>query len=242
MILLVDAGNSRVKWGLWDGTWAHQEALPTGQAANLGQVWSTLPTPERILACTVAAPDVRTSLDVWAKTRKLAVRWVESQAEQLGVRNGYDDPRKLGADRWVALVAARDIVAGAALVVNAGTAVTIDALSADGEFLGGLIVPGIELMAEALAVGTAGLPVAPGEFREFPRRTGDAIATGAIHAVCGAIARMRTALLRRATTARVLLSGGAAQVLEAHLEPPVSAIPNLVLEGLRVIASKESLE
>jgi type III pantothenate kinase len=239
MKLLVDAGNSRVKWGLWDGGWVCQDSLPTADVARLDEVWSALPTPAQVFACSVAAATVRTSLDAWASARGVGVRWIESSAEQLGVRNGYRDPRQLGADRWVALIAAHQIVAGAALVVNAGTAVTVDALTGAGEFLGGLILPGPRLMAQALALGTAGLPIAAGEFQDFPSRTTDAIATGALHAICGAVSRMYRTLCSREGAAEIVLSGGAAQVIETHLDLPSRVVPNIVLEGLRVIASKE---
>jgi type III pantothenate kinase len=155
------------------------------------------------------------------------------------VRNGYREHSTLGADRWAALIAARHLVAGAALAVMAGTAPTIDALTQDGQFLGGLILPGFDLMAESLARGTAGLPRTPGGFALFPQSTADAIASGAIQALCGAVERMQRALAARGAEPQILLSGGAAETLYAHLGRPARIVPNLVLEGLRVIAESE---
>jgi type III pantothenate kinase len=215
-ILAVDVGNTRTKWGLWDGRWLRQDSVLTAEMALLGSAWQALPAPRRLIACSVAGRQVCDWLDAWALSHGLAVRWVISQHEQCGVRNDYQEPSKLGADRWAALIAARHLAGGAALAVMAGTAPTIDALTQDGQFLGGLILPGLDLMAESLARGTAGLPRADGGFALFPRNTADAIASGAIQAVCGAVERMQRALAARGAEPQVLLSGGAAETLYAH--------------------------
>src|SRR4029077_13157335 len=110
----------------------------------------------------------------------------------------------------------------------------------EGKFLGGLIVPGLDLMASVLARGTAGLPRAPGVIAQFPESTADAIASGAMQSVCGAIERMERALAERGAEPQILLSGGAAQAIRNHLGRPVRLVPNLVLEGLRWIAAEES--
>ena len=111
-----------------------------------------------------------------------------------GLVNGYDHPSRLGADRWVALAGARSRVLAAhqarpALVVMVGTAVTVDALDADGRFLGGLILPGFGVMLRALEMGTAGLKVPTGEVVDFPTNTSDALMSGGANAIAGAIER-----------------------------------------------------
>jgi type III pantothenate kinase len=238
-ILAVDAGNSRIKWGLWDADWLRQDSVAKEDAPLLGAAWQGLARPRHLIASNVAGAQVKQWLDAWAHTQGLIVRWVTSQAEQCGVRNGYRDPMQLGADRWAALVAARHLAGGAALVVNAGTAVTIDALTQQGEFLGGLIVPGLDLMAAALARGTAGLPRAAGVVTQFPTMTADAIASGAMQSACGAIERMERALAERGPKPEILVSGGAAPAIRNHLGRPARLVPNLVLEGLRIIATEE---
>jgi type III pantothenate kinase len=240
-LLAVDAGNSRIKWGTWDERWTRQNCVPTADLDLLARAWQDLPTPQHVIACTVAGPPVSDWLGAWATRQGLSVRWVTSRAEQCGVRNGYLEPSQLGSDRWAALIAARHLVDGAALAVNAGTAVTIDALTREGDFVGGLILPGLDLMAESLSRGTAGLPHARGGFVPFPRRTADAIGSGAIQAACGAIERMERALAARGAEPTTLLSGGAAETLQAHLARPARLVPNLVLEGLRVIAASEGM-
>ncbi|MEO8631374.1 MAG: type III pantothenate kinase, partial [Betaproteobacteria bacterium] len=163
-ILAIDAGNTRIKWGIWDDEWATLDAVATTHVESLGQVWHALPKLDVVIACSVAGAHVRDWLEQWWGERGATLRWLISQREQCGVRNSYRDPQTLGADRWAAIIAAHHQVQGSALVVNAGTAVTVNALSSDGEFLGGLILPGLDLMAAALATGTARLPQTPGAF------------------------------------------------------------------------------
>jgi len=127
------------------------------------------------------------------------------------------------------LIAARGLHEGPAVVVMAGTATTIDAHDAAGLFRGGLILPGLSLMREALARNTAGLPHAAGRYRTVPTNTDDAIVSGAIHATLGAIERIHALA---GTDALCLLSGGAAAELAPHLMPARRLVGNLVLEGL----------
>ncbi len=167
------------------------------------------------------------------------MEWVASRERQCGVINRYEEAGQLGADRWVALIATRKRVTGACIVVSAGTAVTIDAMNAGGEFLGGVIIPNPSMMAESLEQKTAALKRQPGKFHLLPTNTADAIATGAYLAVGGALNRVEHAL--RALGERsceVLLTGGGAEDLQPTLGRPVILIPNLVLEGLVVVASR----
>src|SRR4029077_3014228 len=126
---------------------------------------------------------------------------------------------------WVALVAAHRAHPGAKVVVNAGTALTIDALAADGRFLGGLIVPGPTLMRRSLDRGTAGLRLTEGRFVDFPASTPDAITSGAIQASAGPTDRF--AALRAAgghAPGRIILSGGAAAEIAPALASPVLVV------------------
>jgi len=160
-------------------------------------------------------------------------KWASSMRAQAGVFNHYDDPSQLGVDRWAALIGARRYSPGPCVVVNAGTATTIDALAAQGEFLGGIIVPGFDLMHEALAGNTAQLSAQHGHFTAFPRMTRDAITTGAIQALCGAVERMRNAMLLAGHGEPALIfSGGAGELVAHHMDRPVRIVDKLVLEGL----------
>jgi type III pantothenate kinase len=228
MLLCLDAGNSRLKFGLFDGGgWRLQGALDYPAFADLA---ARLPAqPTRIVACNVAGEAVGLRIEALAGSLDLPLAWLTSSAAAGGVTSGYDNPGQLGADRWAALIAARAMHAGPSVVVMAGTATTIDVLDGNGRFCGGLILPGLSLMRAALARNTAGLPHAAGHYRRQPTNTDDAIASGAIHATLGAIGRMRATL---DDDALCLLSGGAAAELAPHLDLPHRLIDNLVLEGL----------
>ena len=237
-ILAVDAGNTRIKWGVHeDGSWLTQGWVATGQAAGLGRAWSGLERPHAVISANVAGARVARVLAAAARRRAGPVRFIRSAAEQCGVRNSYDDPRQLGADRWAALIGAWGLHRGACVVVNAGTTVTVDALDGGGVFLGGMIVAGVDLMRDALARNTAALRPRPGRFAFFPSRTADAIESGAVNALAGAVERM-VRFMRQAgeATPLTVLSGGAAQVIAPQLNGAVEVVDNLVLEGLVRIA------
>jgi len=228
MILCLDAGNTRLKYGLFDGAgWHKQRALDYPQLDDLPA--RLREKPARIVACNVAGEEVRLRIEALAEQIGVPLDWLTSSFAACGVSNGYDNPRQLGADRWAALIAARALHEGPCVVVMAGTATTIDALDANGLFRGGLILPGLTLMRAALARNTADLPHAAGHYEPQPTNTDDAIVSGAIHATLGAIERMRATL---GADALCLLSGGAAAELAPHLDPPQRLIDNLVLEGL----------
>lgn len=228
-VLCIDAGNTRLKWGLReDGRWI-------AQGTRLDAIEAR---PVRILACNVAGDAPRRAIESFAAGAGLAVEWVHSRAAQCGVTNGYDHPEQLGADRWAALIGARRLHGGDSLVVMSGTATTIDVLGADGGFRGGLILPGLTLMRDALAGGTANLPTAAGEFAVLPRNTFDAIASGALQATAGAIERMAR-IIEDGRDPLCLISGGGAAAL-AGVSPRLSfahrLVDNLVLEGLATLA------
>jgi type III pantothenate kinase len=228
-LLCIDAGNTRVKWGLRaNGRWAAQGACAHDA---LPALIDALPArPEHIVACNVAGMKVATVIETLGHACAVPLHWFRSSTAACGVVNGYENPAQLGADRWAALLGARALHAGAALVVMAGTATTIDILAATGEFRGGLILPGLDLMRSSLARNTAGLPEARGGYRDAPTNTDDAIASGILYATLGAIERMA----RRAAGPdfSVILSGGGGDTLAPHLELPHRRVDNLVLEGL----------
>jgi type III pantothenate kinase len=236
MIVAIDAGNSRIKWGLWaDGGWGEQGTLATVDAAWLAEAVEDWPADAPIAICNVAGEAVAAALRHALGARAAAARWLRPTRQQCGVENRYQNPERLGADRWAALIGARARVGGACLVVCAGTATTIDVLDREGVFQGGVIVPGVDLMRRSLADATAQLPYADGEFRELPRCTEDAIASGCLHAQAGAVERLYRQL---PPGSPCLLSGGSAPALAAHLALPLRRIDNLVLEGLARFASE----
>lgn len=237
-VLAIDAGNSRIKWGLVeDGVWLQQSWVPTVRAGRLAAAWARLPAPDAVVAANVAGERVARSLAVASRRFDRRIRFVRSAARQCGVKSSYDRPAQLGADRWAALIGAWHLYRGPCVVVNAGTTMTVDALTTDGVFLGGMIVAGADLMREALARNTAALKLREGRFAFFPARTADAIASGAVNALAGAVERMLRYLREAGQSAPlVVLSGGAAAQLAPQLNGGVEVVDNLVLEGLLRIA------
>jgi type III pantothenate kinase len=239
-LLVIDAGNSRVKWGLHaHGQWLERGAVLTTEVEQLREVFSRLACPERIVAANVAGALAEQRIEDAVAHFGLRANWIVSRAEQCGVRSSYADPAVLGPDRWAALIGARHLHERACVVVNAGTAMTVDALTAQGIFVGGFIVPGYALMREALARNTAGLKVQDGQFSYFPDNTANAISSGALNALSGAVDRMLRYLSETGQEdAIVLLSGGDAPLLEPLLVMP-QLVDNLVLEGLARIGASD---
>ena len=242
MILCIDSGNTRLKWGL--------RALGASSWLAQGSVWQRdfLSTPERLCQALnplisqhsldevwvshVASPTILAALEALFRTVLLApVYRVHSQEAACGVTNGYQFPEKLGVDRWCALLGARGLTTDACIVVMAGTATTIDTLTATGHFQGGMILPGSYLMKQSLAKETAALPWAEGQHQPWPGCTQDAIVTGCLEAQAGAIERAFARIVDQ-PGAQVLLSGGGAEALAVLLSCPLRAVENLVMEGL----------
>ena len=234
MILAVDAGNSRVKWALHDGrSFTRDGTVLHADLDALDSQWSSLPSPTSIIIANVAGDETGRRL------RKFSGRWTVAPISALGTRTQagvtslYDEPSQLGVDRWAALIGARGMSSDACVVVNAGTAMTVDALTRKGEFIGGIIVPGFDLMHEALAANTARLSAERGKFNPFPRATRDAITSGAIQALCGAVDRTRDAMLAAGHgEPSLIVSGGTGEIIAGHIGRSVRIVDKLVLEGL----------
>ncbi len=254
MLLLVDAGNTRIKWALaapgdLPGHWLSSDSLSHADyerpnEANENEAKDADPLvmavsdfmPTQALISNVAGDALAARLAVSLEALGVpasAIRWFRAQAECASVRNGYAQPEKLGSDRFASLVGARHCFPGERLlVVTCGTATTIDALEADGRFIGGMIARGLGTMAESLAVNTALLPSVAAATRErvFADNTRDAIISGCLSAQVGAIAQAMAQ--RQDPVARCVLSGGAAPYILPHLPFACDAVDNLVLLGL----------
>lgn len=243
-ILVIDVGNSRMKWGVFGPRgWMLFGVTPNSEIATLAmRDWHSLPRPMRVVGVNVAGEPARVRVEAQLARWRIAPEWLVASDAACGVTNRYARPSQLGPDRWAGLVAAwrrsaaTDLFPPACVVVNAGTAVTVDALDAEGVFRGGLILPGMRLMLQTLAENTSALKAAPGEFREFPDNTADALYSGAMQAICGAVEQMRRRIDTNPAQVRVYLSGGAAPEIVTHLNPPVEVVGNLVLEGVLALA------
>lgn len=233
-ILAVDAGNSRVKWALHERLGFVRESACAHDGLDiLDQEWAELPPPDAIVVANVAGEVIGARLaQACARWSQLPI-WVKGQTKQCGVVNFYVDPCQLGPDRWAALIGANALSLGNCTVVCMGTATTIDALTDKGDFLGGMILPGIELMHSLLNKNTARLGPERGETVSFPRTTPDAITSGAIRATCGAIEYMHNEMQKVGHgDVSVVVTGGAAPAFVSLYERSVLLRDQLVLEGL----------
>jgi type III pantothenate kinase len=251
--LAIDVGNTRLKWALYDQP--HPQATPLAHGAvfleNVDKLadgdWAALPHPERMLGCFVAGDSIKRrvqeQMEIWA----VEPRWAMSSAAEAGLTNGYDHPTRLGADRWIAMVGARQrmlsqLAPGQAprpmVVVMVGTAVTVDVVDASGKFLGGLILPGHGIMLQALVSGTAGLHVPTGEVCDFPTNTSDALTSGGTFAIAGAVERM-VQHARRAcqTEPACYMTGGAGWKMAPAMSVTFELVESLIFDGLLQIAS-----
>ena len=235
MILLLDVGNSRTKWAVL----AESGLGPSGARAHAGGselLPADIPViPSQVYAANVAGPQVAASLASAVLARWGCPLLLARTPAVLGrVRNAYPDPAQLGVDRWLAMLAAYDRQAGALCVVDAGTATTVDLLAADGQHLGGFIVPGLDLMSDSLMTATGDLarlrePAASDTSPAPACSTGLAIRDGTRLATAGLVDRARGFLPRQA---RLFLTGGRGEALAALTGGEF--LPRLVLEGLAV--------
>jgi type III pantothenate kinase len=241
-ILIIDSGNTFIKWGLHDCcSWVFQGKVKQKESAILAQTWKNIPEPSSIIISNVAGDVAQKNLAELCSIWKTKPHWIIALQQQCGVRNFYSDPGQLGSDRWAALVAAWNQELQASLVINIGTAMTVDVLTNSGDFLGGLILPGPDLMFNVLKAHTA-IPCAElGNFESLPVCTGDAIYSGVIQSLVGAIERMKQVLCMHLgySMQNCIISGGASSLILPYLGVQAKVVDNLVLEGLLLIANDQ---
>lgn len=237
MNLLIDIGNTRVKWGL----------ARAGVLADTGAIWrehtpdwtTELPAEavSALYVASVAHDSAIEALTGFAAHRGLALQRVVSGPRSGALLNAYAEPERLGVDRWMACIAAQARAAGSVLVADVGTALTLDWVSADGGHGGGLIAPGVNSMRAALRRTTQMRPThTPDEHAWLARDTDSAIAAGTLRC---AIALLDSAAAELAPE-RLLLTGGEATLIAPRLAQPWQVAPHLVLEGLALHAERDA--
>jgi type III pantothenate kinase len=248
--LALDVGNTRLKWALYDQPRVGARVLAHGVQflENIETLadgdWSRLAPPERVLGCIVAGEAVRRRVEEQLELWDAPTQWVVSSAAEAGVTNGYDHPARLGSDRWVAMIGARQRLVARGeprpcVVVMVGTAVTVEALDAGGRFLGGFILPGHGIMLRALESGTAGLHVPTGDVRDFPTNTSDALTSGGTFAIAGAVQRMVDNLRRHCgQEPACIMTGGAGWKMAPSMTMPFELVESLIFDGLLEIAAR----
>lgn len=237
-ILLLDLGNSRVKWALSEaGEWLAEGASQYDRLDNLFLEWDRFQPPRKVLGCNVAGEDRIVPITQYWRKRNVPLNWIHSREAFSGVSNLYDKPEQLGTDRWAALVGAWSRAKGACLVVSAGTAFTVDTLNQQGEFISGFILPGKRLMHQSLVSGTHALDDIPGNITDFPRNTADGMASGIALALNSTVQMsfQHMASLKNPSPL-CIITGGDAEWLSKQLPFSVIIAPKLVLEGLLIMA------
>jgi type III pantothenate kinase len=247
MLLLIDIGNTRIKWARLE----RGKLQPQGAAPHVDWNASTFIETvlhaggrgDRVLVGNVSGPRmadiVRSSV---MQTWQVEPEFVTSSAAAGEVRNAYPQPQQLGVDRWLAIIGAHALERTAVCVVSVGTALTIDGVAADGRHLGGVIVPGPDLMVSSLLRNTSDIAQRAQQGTTsnalFADNTLGAIQQGAEHALAALIERavgvMRQSLQ---ATPTVVMTGGASARVEKSMELPYRTVPDLVLRGLAVLAT-----
>lgn len=234
MNLLLDLGNSRLKWACAENNQLHRgQTLPHSEMTlqTLHALWRDL-KPEKIGISCVGKTEllnvITTAIrELW---RDIPIHFATTPTQAFGVKNGYLQPEKLGVDRWLALIAVRQKTNAPICVIDCGTAITVDVLNADGQHQGGLICAGLTLMKTALAFNTAVLPLANSTYEAgLAFETESAIYNGALFAACGLIERVMQDL---PVNTALFLTGGDAPIIAKHTRKPLTLEMDLVLQGL----------
>lgn len=243
MMLLVDAGNSCIKWL----SWHKDQVVRRGHIfhksidrSTLGErLWGALEQPAQVLIASVAGTDVEYALRDWIhQTWGITAQFITAEASRLGVNNAYANPQQMGADRWVAMIGAKVRSLSPCCIVDCGTAITIDALTADGLHHGGVIFPGVRLMRESLYRDTRRIPEADaGQAVIFGQNTRDCVWGGTTYAVVTAIDGITGRMEENMSgSGKRVLTGGDASLLHPYLNGDYSLEPDLIFYGLLAIA------
>jgi type III pantothenate kinase len=250
--LLIDIGNTRIKWATRDALGLSEQSAAVHATWTSGQLSDALlqsdSQPARVLVGNVGGARMASLVqEALAHRWGMSATFVESTAQCCGVRNAYSDPKKLGVDRWLSVIAAHAMEPRASCVVSVGTAMTIDGVTAEGEHLGGVIVPGPELMVSSLMRNTSEITPRAAEgsvaAQLFADNTLGAVHQGAVHALAALIERAIDSMrLSLHVSPAVLLTGGASYKLESLVAAPCIVVPDLVLRGLAVLAASAERE
>ncbi|MGF1529171.1 MAG: type III pantothenate kinase [Candidatus Competibacterales bacterium] len=243
-MLLVDIGNSRIKWTWWTGDQFYRrgQALYRNQPPRelLDYHWGELPTPRRVVVGSVGGPALARALTAWSLEHwHLPPLFVESEAHAFGVSNGYCDPSRLGVDRWLALLGARYLTSRACCIADCGTAITVDALDGDGQHQGGVILPGPRLMRQTLYNNTQNIfPAVEGSVTVPGHTTREGVLAGTVYAAAAAVDRLGVEMARQMTSpVEYFITGGDARLLLPYLENPYQLVPDLIFHGLSRVAA-----
>lgn len=248
MKLLVDIGNTRLKWqAIEQGLVIKRGHLLHGgiDLNALGdRLWKNLRKPKQILIANVAGSVIQAALATWFKQHwNMSAHFVRSEVCQFGICNAYEQPHTLGVDRWVAMIGCRQLQQVNSVIIDCGTAVTVDALRSDGQHLGGVILPGLRLMQEALYKKTSQINDRDlGDVVFLGRNTHDCIWGGTVHAIAASLDRFSAYMAEHMANTHpgetiAFLTGGNAELLHPYLEREYQLEPDLIFYGLKRISA-----
>ncbi|MFP1684166.1 type III pantothenate kinase [Alloalcanivorax sp. C16-1] len=242
MKLFVDVGNTALKWRRRDGDRVAQggEVHARDWVKALDAPLAS-PAPESVWVASVAGPEAdRRIADLVRERTGCEPQFYYSREHDFGVRNCYPEARRLGADRWVALVECWQRF-GAGIVIDCGSALTIDAVDGEGDFLGGYIVPGLGMLRNALLRDTADVHVEQASARlGLGRSTGECVHNGLLRMSVAFVTDVVVELRERLPdTCKVLVTGGDADELSASFSFEFLHLPDLVLDGLERVAARQ---
>ncbi len=251
MILLVDIGNTCIKWAVWD----KKKFTYLGQInhhsqsinATFQQAWQAMTTPVAVICANTAGNLVAEKLQAWIKSHwSLVCHFVKTSKKAQGITCAYAAPEKLGIDRWINLIAARHLhQAGAIAVVDLGTAITCDVLDANNQHQGGYIAPGYHLMQkslyELLKKDPEKIPYEKSDHDlGLGKNTEACLQAGVLQAVLGSVQHMVNFVKKiYGSDIKIYISGGDASIVKQLESLDYEYQPNLVLIGLAVIAAQE---
>src|SRR6202453_3509696 len=249
MILVIDVGKTRLKWAWLTSTGLSDQQAVVHRDAKPGLWTSALfesgQKPKRVLVSNVAGPVMAKTLSrLTKKVFRVDVEFITAVPEYHGLTNGYLDPKLLGADRWLALIGAWTKARSALCVVDAGTAVKVDSVDTNGQHLGGLIAPGIHMMREVLMSNTS--DIAKATFNSTSSLAGvlanntiAAVSRGAVFALAGMVDRACEVIEQSTRTKpKLFVTGGDASMIAGTMRTHGEIVPDLVLQGLAVIAAQ----
>lgn len=250
MYLLVDAGNSSIKWNVYDSMRKQFLLSPQGFLWRDGEItsllqqhWGALADIHKVLLANVGGLPVQESLQKFAQAKwKTSPLQIDTQANAFGVSNAYRIPNQLGVDRWLGVLAAHNMMPQRQVcVISCGTAITVDTVTMEGRHLGGLIVPGLHLMTTSLLQQTHGIKIEQSEngFSPFTESTTAAVNHGVRLAATGFIERAVYGIENElGNEVTKIITGGDAERLVAHTRYQFTHEPQLVLKGLALYADE----
>jgi type III pantothenate kinase len=247
MNLLIDSGNSFIKWALAnDDSFIMESSCPSKETLSLHDSWKSYDAPARVIVSNVAEESIASEIrKVVTSLWQLDVEFIVSSKNCCGLVNSYHRPSQLGVDRWLAMVAAYQMTLSTVIVIDCGTAVTIDLVNEKGHFLGGVIMPGLSSALKSLGADTDAVGVI-GDTGAITRTTAqsteEAVQAGVLYGLAGGIERVvREHALSVDKVASIFITGGDAEKLTPYMRISTILQTDLVLQGLRLFAEKDVL-